>query len=110
MRTFTAHEMKESWTEGFRAGIIEGRIRQQRESNAAKHLSYKSGYAAALRDALVAVYEIQDDGDSSTEWDRDYDVDPTGETRSPRIWVREAMAAIEAANIYRNDGKGERHE
>lgn len=52
--------------------------------------------AATLKDSLIVVYEIQDDGESSTEWDRDYDVDPTGETRSPRIWLREAMAAIES--------------
>lgn len=57
---------------------------------------WNEGYFQALKDALVVVYEIQDDGDSSTEWDRDYDIDPTGDTRSPRIWLREAMAAIES--------------
>ena len=96
MKTYTTHQMKESYDEGFRAGIIKGRSRQAKESNAAMHEHWELGYSAAVRDALIAVYSIQDDSSSSTEWDRDYDVDPTGETRSPRIWLREAMAAIES--------------
>lgn len=58
--------------------------------------AYANGYAAAVRDALIAVYSVQDDSASSVGWERDYDVDPTGDTRSPRIWLREAMAAIES--------------
>ena len=89
MTTYTAHQIRESWTEGFRKGIIQGRIRQERESNAAKHLSYKSGYAAALRAAVEAINAMPENKYSNA------------------VWVREAVAAIEAANIYRNDGKGE---
>ena len=96
MRTYTAYQMKESYDEGFRAGIIQGRNRQAKESNAAMRDHWNEGYFQALKDALVVVYEIQDDGDSSAEWDRDYDIDPSGATRSPRIWLREAMAAIES--------------
>ena len=58
--------------------------------------SYYIGYDAALRDAVEAVNAAPDAIDSSAEWERDYDVDPTGQTRNPRIWVREAVAAIEA--------------
>ena len=57
--------------------------------------AYEQGYAAALRDAVKAVNAVTDAIDSSAEWERDYDVDPTGQTRNPRIWVREAVAAIE---------------
>ena len=96
MTTYTADQMRESWHEGFREGIIHGRNRQAKECNAAMGDHWNEGYFQALKHALVVVYEIQDDGDSSTEWDRDYDIDPSGETRSPRIWLREAMAAIES--------------
>ena len=56
---------------------------------------FDDGYAAALCDAVEAVKEVEYDADSSAELERDYDVDPTGQTRNPRIWVREAVAAIE---------------
>lgn len=52
--------------------------------------------AATLRDAVNAVKAQPDSLHSSAEWDRDYDADPTGQTRNPRIWVREALAAIDA--------------
>lgn len=56
----------------------------------------KEARAAALRDAARAVEEVVDDMNTSAEWCRDYDVDETGQTRNPRILVREAIAAIEA--------------
>jgi len=82
MRTFTADEMKESRTEGFRAGIIEGRIRQQRESNAAIRVHWLQGYARALRDAIGVIDAV----------DAKYEVNPD--------WVLwEARKAIEAFGV-----------
>ena len=81
---------------GLIARVREDERRQYSNYSNARNTGRRDGYTAALHDALIAVYEIQDDGDSSTEWDRDYDIDPTGDTRSPRIWLREAMAAIES--------------
>ena len=31
---------------------------------------------------------------ASVEWTRDYEADETGNTRNPRVWIREATAAI----------------
>lgn len=65
----------------------------------------KDGRADALRQAVQAVNAVPGNLDSSAEWDRDYEVDLTGQTRNPRIWVREATAAIEAlSDILRPDG------
>jgi hypothetical protein len=47
-----------------------------------------------LAAAVQRVEEIQLDHDSGTDWDWDYDIDPTGNTRNPRVWIREAVAAI----------------
>ncbi len=58
--------------------------------------AYAQGRADALREAEAAVEAVENADDSSTEWDRDYEVDPSGNTRNPRIWIREATAAIRA--------------
>lgn len=60
----------------------------------------KDGYASALLKAVEAVNAVPDNIYSSAEWDRDYDADPTGQTRNPRIWVREAVASIEALDNH----------
>jgi hypothetical protein len=60
---------------------------------------YADGYCDGQRDALNAavqrVESLADDMDASTEWCRDYEADKTGNTRNPRIWIREAVAAIQ---------------
>ena len=43
---------------------------------------------------IAAIEAIPEDMNSSTEWDRDYDIDPSGNTRNPRIWIREAVSAL----------------
>jgi len=40
------------------------------------------------------VEAISDDPNSGVDWNWDYDIDPTGMTRNPRVWIREAVAAI----------------
>jgi len=49
--------------------------------------------------AIAAVEAIENDFNSSAEWDRDYDVDPSGNTRNPRIWVREAISALNSLEV-----------
>ena len=44
--------------------------------------------------AVQRVEAIADDMDSGVDWNWDYDIDPTGMTRNPRVWIREAVAAI----------------
>jgi hypothetical protein len=44
--------------------------------------------------AVQRVEAIADDHDSGVDWNWDYDIDPTGMTRNPRVWIREAAAAI----------------
>jgi len=44
--------------------------------------------------AMHRVEAIADDPDSGVDWNWDYDIDPTGMTRNPRVWIREAVAAI----------------
>lgn len=61
MNTYNAYQMQTAWDEGFREGIIQGRIRQERESNAAMHSSYKDGYAAALAAVLDAAQSLSGD-------------------------------------------------
>jgi len=44
--------------------------------------------------AVQRVEAIADDPNSGVDWNWDYDIDPTGMTRNPRVWIREAVAAI----------------
>jgi hypothetical protein len=44
--------------------------------------------------AVQRVEAIADDPDSGVDWNRDYDIDPSGNTRNPLVWIREAVAAI----------------
>ena len=44
--------------------------------------------------AVQRVEAIPDDRDYSLDWNWDYDIDPTGMTRNPLVWIREAVAAI----------------
>jgi hypothetical protein len=44
--------------------------------------------------AVQRVEAIADDHESGVDWNWDYDIDPTGMTRNPFVWIREAVAAI----------------
>jgi hypothetical protein len=57
---------------------------------------YGEGRKDMLAKAIAAVEAIEFDAYSSTEWDRDYNLDPSGETRYPRIWIHEAITALRA--------------
>ena len=56
--------------------------------------SYEQGQRDALNAAVQRVEAIADDPDSGVDWNWDYDIDPTGMTRNPLVWIREAVAAI----------------
>ena len=71
MTTYTAHQMKESYIEGFRAGIIKGRSRQAKESNAAMRDHWKLGYDTALQDAIDAVNKFIKNPED--DWDKAID-------------------------------------
>lgn len=62
-----------------------------------------AGDREGQRDMLVrcikAIESIEDDLNSSAEWDRDYDVDPSGRTRNARIWIREAVSALRSLEV-----------
>lgn len=57
---------------------------------------YEDGYAAALNAAREAVAAVEDQWDAEIDYDRDYAFDPSGGTRNPRIWLRDALDAIDA--------------
>jgi hypothetical protein len=59
----------------------------------------REGQRDMLNRCIAAVEAIENDLDSSAEWDRDYDVDPSGNTRNPRIWVREAISALNSLEV-----------
>ena len=48
----------------------------------------------ALADAVQRVEALVESRTASVEWTRDYEADETGNTRNPRVWIREATAAI----------------
>jgi len=56
--------------------------------------AYRLGHRDALDAAVQRVEAIADDPNSGVDWNWDYDADPTGMTRNPRVWIREAVAAI----------------
>ena len=47
-----------------------------------------------IGEAVQRVEAIADDRESGVDWNWDYEADPTGMTRNPRVWIREAVAAI----------------
>jgi len=55
---------------------------------------YEQGWRDAITTAVQRVEAIADDPNSGVDWNWDYDIDPTGMTRNPRVWIREAVAAI----------------
>jgi hypothetical protein len=55
---------------------------------------YEQGQRDALNAAVQRVEAIADDPNSGVDWNWDYDIDPTGMTRNPLVWIREAVAAI----------------
>ena len=67
-----------------------------------RHLVTYADHLAALRaceDRVIAaavqrVEAIADDPESGVDWNWSYDIDPTGMTRNPLVWIREAVAAI----------------
>lgn len=59
----------------------------------------REGQRDMLARCIAAVEEIENDFNSSAEWDRDYDVDPSGNTRNPRIWIREAVSALNSLEV-----------
>ena len=59
----------------------------------------REGQRDMLNRCIAAVEEIENDLNSSAEWDRDYDVDPSGQTRSPRIWIREAVSSLRSLEV-----------
>ena len=50
--------------------------------------------ARVIGAAVQRVEAIADDPDSGVDWNWDYDIDPTGMTKNPLVWIREAVAAI----------------
>ena len=50
--------------------------------------------ARVIAAAVQRVEAIEYDRDSGVDWNWDYEADPTGMTRNPRVWIREAVAAI----------------
>jgi len=50
--------------------------------------------AEVIGAAVQRVEAIADDPNSGVDWHWDYEADPTGMTRNPRVWIREAVAAI----------------
>jgi hypothetical protein len=59
----------------------------------------REGQRDMLNRCIAAVEAIENDFNSSAEWDRDYDVDPSGETRNSRIWIREAVSALNSLEV-----------
>ena len=58
--------------------------------------SLRACYQRALDAAREAVAAVEDQWDAEIDYDRDYAFDPSGGTRNPRIWLRDALAAIDA--------------
>ena len=44
--------------------------------------------------AVQRVEALEYDPESGVDWNWDYDIDPTGMTRNPLVWIRVAVAAI----------------
>jgi hypothetical protein len=61
--------------------------------DAGEYVKY-TAHVQALDAAVQRVEAIADDMNSGVDWHWDYDIDPTGMTRNPRVWIREAVAAI----------------
>ena len=57
-------------------------------------VAYEQGQRDALAAAVQRVEALENDQDSGVDWNWDYDIDPTGMTRSPFVWIRVAVDAI----------------
>jgi hypothetical protein len=44
--------------------------------------------------AVQRVEALADDQDCGVDWNWDYEIDPSGMTRNPLVWIRVAVAAI----------------
>jgi len=55
---------------------------------------YEQGQRDAIAAAVRRLEAIADDMNSGVDWNWDYEADPTGMTRNPLVWIREAVAAI----------------
>jgi len=62
--------------------------------NYAPDAVYEQGWRDAINTAVQRVEAIADDPNSGVDWNWDYEADVTGMTRNPRVWIREAVAAI----------------
>jgi hypothetical protein len=82
------------WDNGYDAGRRDERAELRDPGTAATRGAYEQGQRDAIEGAVQRVEALADDMDASTEWCRDYELDRTGNTRNPRIWIREAVAAI----------------
>ena len=51
-------------------------------------------HLAVIAAAVQRVEALADDPDSGVDWNWDYDIDPSGMTRNPFVWIRVAVAAI----------------
>jgi len=60
------------------------------------HHAYLRGYVNALDAAREAVAAVESDPGAEIDYDRDYRADPSGGTRNPRMWMRDALAAIDS--------------
>jgi hypothetical protein len=67
---------------------------KQTYERCAKHM--RTARREALDAAREAVAAVEDQWDAEIDYDRDYAFDPSGGTRNPRIWLRDALAAIDA--------------
>jgi len=56
--------------------------------------AYEQGRRDALAEAVQRVKALENDHDSGVDWNWDYDIDASGMTRSPFVWIRVAVAAI----------------
>lgn len=66
--------------------------------------SYAAGlWEDTLDAALESVAALEGNPDLEIDWDRDYVADPTGNTRNARIWLRDAVNAIEILREKNND-------
>lgn len=91
----------------FRAGCICDRLRANEMRIRSEYDEYKAmlggiEYGAerswdyALDAAREAVAAVENDPDAEIDYDRDYRSDPTGNTRNPRMWLHDALRAIDA--------------
>ena len=62
------------------------------------------GWSEALDAAREVVAALESNPELEIDWDRDYAVDPSGATRNRRVWLRDAVAAIDALREEQSSG------